>query len=120
MRWRCLDCVSDALTRRGITARSAQISGQFVPGVEPLEDRITPTAFTMTSPTSKGELPAGVTAAGGIVLDLVGVNGRRVVSELPASSLFRGTFDNGSPPAFCRDPGTLGVQEGLPPAVPPT
>jgi hypothetical protein len=67
----------------------------------------------MTSPTSKGELPSDITAAGGIVLDLVGVNGRRVVSELPASSLFRGTFDNGSPAAFRGNPGTIGVQTGF-------
>src|SRR5262249_50079715 len=105
------------LTSRGITARSGQTSWRFLPTVEALEDRITPTAFTMTSPTSKGELPAGVTAAGGIVLDLVGVNGRRVVSEVPASSLFRGTFDNGSPPAFRGNPGTIGIQEGFTPAV---
>src|SRR5262245_30769774 len=117
MRLRSLGSVSLVLTSRGITARSGQTSWRFLPTVEALEDRITPTAFTMTSPTSKGELPAGVTAAGGIVLDLVGVNGRRVVSELPASSLFRGTFDNGSPPAFRGNPGTIGIQEGFTPAV---
>lgn len=46
--------------------------------------------FTTTSPTSAGELPSGVSAVGGLVLDLVGINGARVVSQLSASSLFTG------------------------------
>jgi hypothetical protein len=48
------------------------------------------TPFTTTSPTG-GPLPAGVTQVGGIVLDLTGANGARVVSQLAASSLFSGT-----------------------------
>src|SRR5262245_24529980 len=113
MRLRFLERMSDVLTRRGITLRSAQTSRRFVPSVELLEDRITPTAFTMTSPTSKGELPSDVTAVGGIVLDLVGVNGRRVVSQLPASSLFKGDFNSGVPVAFRGNPGTIGIQSGF-------
>jgi PKD repeat protein len=88
---------------------------RFVPEVEQLEDRIALTAFTMTSPVSRGELPSSVTAVGGIVLDLVGANGRRVVSELPASALFRGTFADGSPAAFRGNPGTIGIQTGFTP-----
>ena len=48
------------------------------------------TSFTMTSPTSAGLLPSGVTEVGGIVFDLVGTNGIRIVSQLAASSLFVG------------------------------
>jgi len=48
------------------------------------------TAFTTTSPTG-GALPAGTTEVGGIVLDLTGANGARVVSQLAASTLFSGT-----------------------------
>ncbi|MCU0892192.1 MAG: hypothetical protein MUE77_10710 [Sandarakinorhabdus sp.] len=53
------------------------------------------TSFTRTSP-SGGALPGGVTEVGGIVLDLKGANGVRVVSQLAASSLFSG-FANGNP-----------------------
>ncbi len=96
---------------RSLPARQSR----FVPQVEPLEDRTALTAFTMTSPVSRGELPGGVTAVGGVVLDLVGSNGRRVVSQLPASSLFTGTFNNGSPESFRGNPGTIGVQTGFTP-----
>jgi hypothetical protein len=82
-----------------------------------LEGRVALTAFTLTSPTSQGALPAGVTPVGGIVLDLVGVNGRRVVSQLPASSLFRGFFSQGVPVEFLGNPGTIGVQSGITPAI---
>jgi hypothetical protein len=64
------------------------------PGLEPLEDRLVLTPFTVTSPTARGLLPAGVTPVGGIILDLIGVNGRRVVSQLPAARLFLGRFDS--------------------------
>src|SRR5262249_20525206 len=87
---------------------------RFVPVLEILEDRIALTPFTMTSPTSRGELPSGVTPVGGIVLDLVGINGRRLVAQLPASSLFRGMFDTGTPAAFRGNPGTIGIQPGSP------
>jgi hypothetical protein len=85
------------------------------PEAEALEDRTAPTTFTLTSPVSRGELPAGVTAVGGIVLDLIGANGRRVVSQLPARALFSGIFDDGSPAAFRGNPGTIGVQTGFTP-----
>ncbi len=61
--------------------------------------------FTTTSPTSKGLLPSGVTQVGGIVLDLVGKNGVRVVSQLAASSLFQGSFSSSI--------GTIGTQTGF-------
>lgn len=81
--------------------------------LEALEDRLTPSDFTLTSPTSRGALPAGASAVGGIVLDLVGANGRRVVSQLSAGALFRGEYDNGTPVAFRGNPGTIGIQTGF-------
>lgn len=54
------------------------------------------TSFTTTSPTGSGALPGGVTEIGGIVLDLIGLNGTRVVSQLAASSLYTG-FAAGNP-----------------------
>lgn len=67
------------------------------------------TVFTSTSPTSKGALPLGVTSIGGIVLDGVGLNGARLVSQLSATSLYQG-FANANPL-------TIGVQSGLTPAL---
>jgi hypothetical protein len=92
-------------------------SRYFRPAVEVLEDRIALTTFTMTSPTSPGLLPDTISVVGGIVLDLVGVNGRRVVSQLPATALFQGMFDNGTPTDFRGNPGTIGVQSGFTPAL---
>jgi hypothetical protein len=63
------------------------------------------TTFTMTSPTSEGLLPTGVTEVGGLVLDLVGTNGTRVVSQLAASSLYKGYFGT--------NPGLIGTQTGF-------
>jgi hypothetical protein len=128
MSWRLIESVQTLLASCARTARrlwddrrprgrAGQAGRRFVPCVEALEDRTVPTAFTMLSPTTGGELPPGVTAIGGVVLDLIGVNGARVVSELPASTLFRGTFDNGSPEAFRGNPGTIGVQTGFTSAV---
>lgn len=65
------------------------------------------TPFTRTSPG--GALPAGVTEIGGLVLDLTGSNGVRVVSQLAASSLYVGFA------GF--NPQTIGVQAGFTPAV---
>ena len=65
------------------------------------------TTFTRTSPTG-GPLPSGVTEVGGIVLDLTGANGARVVSQLPASSLFSGTGSSNQ---------LIGTQTGFGPAV---
>jgi hypothetical protein len=86
-------------------------------GLELLEDRLALNPFTVTSPTTRGPLPAGVTPVGGIVLDLVGVNGRRVVSQVAASSLFVGRFDEGTPAEFRGNPGTIGVRLGFTPTV---
>jgi hypothetical protein len=71
----------------------------------------------MTSPTSLGALPGDVTPVGGIVLDLVGANGVRVVSQLPAGSLFEGFFNTGTPQGFRGNPGTIGIQTGFTPEV---
>lgn len=75
------------------------------------------TVFTSTSPTSKGALPLGVTAVGGIVLDGVGLNGARLVSQLSATSLFEGFSGSGNPVAYRGNPLTIGIQTGLTPAL---
>ncbi|WP_425228663.1 PEPxxWA-CTERM sorting domain-containing protein [Sphingomonas sp.] len=60
---------------------------------------------TTTSPTG-GALPAGVTKVGGVVVDLTGTNGNRIVSQLSAASLFVG---------FSTDPATKpGTSNGNP------
>jgi hypothetical protein len=46
--------------------------------------------FTRTSPTSSGLLPTAVSEVGGIVVDIIGVNGTRIVTQTAASSLFVG------------------------------
>ena len=71
------------------------------------------TTYTTTSPTSGGALPEAVTEIGGIVLDLVGLNGVRVVAQLAASQLYEGYFDNGTPVGYRGNPGTIGIQTGL-------
>ncbi|MDG3005621.1 Ig-like domain-containing protein [Paludisphaera mucosa] len=71
---------------------------------------VQPTSSTLTSPTSGGTLPSGVTPVGGLVLDLIGVNGVRVVSQLAASSLYVGFFNDGTPVAYRGNPGTIGIQ----------
>ncbi len=70
------------------------------------------TPFTMASPTGF-ELPAGATPVGGIVVDLIGLNGVRVVTQLAASSLYVGFSDNGTPVGFRGDPLTIGIQSGF-------
>jgi hypothetical protein len=74
------------------------------------------TPFTRTSPTG-GALPAGVTEVGGIVVDLQGAGGIRVVSQLAASSLFIGYANSGSPVAYRGNPMTIGIQSGFTPSV---
>ncbi|MBX9700627.1 MAG: PEP-CTERM sorting domain-containing protein [Acetobacteraceae bacterium] len=69
------------------------------------------TPFTTTSPTSQGALPAGVTEIGGVVVDLIGLNGVRVVAQAAASSLFVG-----NQPA-APNPFTFGTLSGFTPAV---
>lgn len=71
---------------------------------EQLEDRLLLTTFTRTSPM--GDLvPAGVTEVGGVVLDMLGSNGARIVSQLSASSLFSGFASS--------NPITIGTQTGF-------
>lgn len=60
--------------------------------------------FTNTSPAG-GVVPAGVSTIGGVVLDLTGSNGTRVVSQLAASALFVGQ------PNYT--PLTIGTQTGF-------
>src|SRR5262245_52355943 len=93
------------------------LSRRTVPRLEALEPRVALTAFTLASPTSGGALPAGLTPVGGVVLDLIGVNGQRVVSQMPAGGLFRGFFQDGEPAEFQGNPGTLGVQQGFAPEL---
>ncbi|MEM9280550.1 MAG: autotransporter outer membrane beta-barrel domain-containing protein [Verrucomicrobiota bacterium] len=64
-----------------------------------------------------GTLPSGFTEVGGVVADLVGANDNRVTSQLPASSLFSGFFDGGSPTTFQGNPGTIGIQTGFTQAI---
>lgn len=71
------------------------------------------TDFTRTSPTVVGIIPDGFTEVGGIVLDMVGSNGVRVTSQLAASALFEGFFDDGTPVEFRGEPGTIGIQSGF-------
>jgi hypothetical protein len=68
------------------------------------------TVFTRTSPTG-GLLPGGVTEIGGLVLDLTGANGVRVVSQVAASSLYVGS------PSSSENPLLIGTQTGFTPAV---
>jgi Ca2+-binding RTX toxin-like protein len=71
------------------------------------------TSFTRTSPTSEGLIPASATEIGGIVLDMVGINGVRIVSQLAASNLFIGFYDSGTPVSYQGNPGTIGIQQGF-------
>ncbi len=74
------------------------------------------TPFTRNSPAG-GPLPAGVTEVGGVVADLVGANGVRIVSQLPASALYQGFSHSGSPVAYQGNPLTIGIQSGFTPAI---
>ncbi|MFC7737529.1 tandem-95 repeat protein [Roseomonas sp. GCM10028921] len=68
------------------------------------------TTFTTTSPTAGGQpLPAGITEIGGLVLDLIGLNGVRIVSQVSASTLHEGYFSGSL--------GTIGTQSGFSPQV---
>src|SRR3990167_5194195 len=66
------------------------------------------TTFTTTSPPGCA-LPSGVTQVGGVVLDLKGLNGTRVVTQAAASSLFVGYAST--------NPQVFGSQSGFSPAV---
>lgn len=61
--------------------------------------------FTSTSPTGFNVTTVGASTIGGIVVQLDGLNGARVVSQLAASSLFSG-FNN-------TNPQNIGVQSGF-------
>ncbi len=62
--------------------------------------------FTTNSPVAGGiPLPEGVTPVGGIVFDIIGVSGVRVVSQIAASDLYIGYFD--------QNPGLIGTQAGF-------
>lgn len=61
--------------------------------------------FTSTSPLGINVTSVGATTVGGIVVDLVGLNGAHVVSQLAASSLFIGYFAG--------NPGLIGTQSGF-------
>jgi hypothetical protein len=63
------------------------------------------TLITTTSLTSAGATSAAVTEIGGIVVDLIGTNGTRVLSQLAASSLYIGYFNT--------NPGPIGSQSGF-------
>lgn len=69
--------------------------------------------FTSTSPTGIDVTTLGATTVGGIVVDLYGINGAHVVSQLSASSLFVGFYDSGSPSSYNGNPGTIGIQTGF-------
>lgn len=69
------------------------------------------TAFTMTSPTTSGALPSGVSEIGGIVVDMVGANGNRLVAQRSAAGLFSGYSGAGVNPFL------IGTQTGLVPGV---
>lgn len=73
------------------------------------------TTFTMTSPTAGGALPDGVTAVGGIVLDLIGLNGVRVVAQLSAATLPNNLATGFNPSVG--NPSPIGVLGGLSPEV---
>lgn len=62
------------------------------------------TLITSTSLTSAGATPNSVSTVGGVVFDVIGLNGTRVISQLSANSLFEGFFTG--------TPGTIGVQSG--------
>ncbi len=62
------------------------------------------TVLTTTSLTSAGTTPSGVSEVGGVVFDVIGLNGSRVTSQLAASSLYVGYFSTTL--------GTIGTQSG--------
>ena len=69
------------------------------------------TSPAQASTFTRGSLPTGVSEVGGIVVDLIGSNGTRVVTQAAASGLFQG---NTSP---TNNPLTVGTQTGFTPTV---
>lgn len=75
-----------------------------------------PSAASAQLASPNGSLPAGVSVIGGVVADLIGTNGTRLVSQLSASSLYRGFSDfNENPIAgtAAGNPLTIGTQTGF-------
>jgi hypothetical protein len=75
------------------------------------------TTLTLTSPTTKGAVPTGISPVGGIVLDLIGLNDTRVTSQLKASELYIGYYNSGTPAGYRGNPGTIGIQSGFTPTI---
>ena len=69
--------------------------------------------FTSTTPTGFDATSVGASTVGGIVVEAVGTNGARVISQLAASSLYVGFYDSGTPVGYRGNPGTIGVQTGF-------
>jgi hypothetical protein len=67
------------------------------------------TVPAQASTFTRGTLPTAVSEVGGIVLDLIGANGTRVVTQLAASTLFTGFAT--------ANPFTIGTQSGFSPTV---
>lgn len=75
------------------------------------------TLFTSTTPDGLDVTTVGASTVGGIVVALEGTNGSIAVSQLEASSLFVGFYDDGSPVVFRGNPGTIGIQTGFAPGI---
>lgn len=69
--------------------------------------------FTSTTPTGFDATSMGASTVGGIVVEAIGTNGARLISQLAASSLYVGFYNNGTPVAYRGNPGTIGVQTGF-------
>lgn len=69
--------------------------------------------FTSTTPTGFDATSVGASTVGGIVVEAVGTNGARVISQLAATSLYVGFYDSGTPVAYRGNPGTIGIQSGF-------
>jgi PKD domain len=98
-------------------ASSIRSKGRLRPEVTPLERRTLLTSFTQMSPIGLAPLISQIPPAGGLVLDLVGINGGRIETELAPSQLFSGYFNSGTPASYRGNPGTLGIQTGLTPTA---
>ena len=67
------------------------------------------TPFTSTSSSGVDVTTVGASTVGGIVVDLVGLNGSHVISQLAASTLYEGFYAG--------NPGDIGSQTGFTAAV---
>ena len=75
------------------------------------------TAFTNASPNGVDVTSVGASTVGGIVVDLLGLNGAHVISQLAAGTLFIGYYNSGTPVPYRGNPGTIGIQTGFGAAV---